>query len=139
MKMKLDKETMKLIGSNIRRERLMRKMSLEGLAEILQLSTAFLGLIERGQRGAKLANLMKIADVFGITVDDLLYRKSTNTPEIRPEWEGHERPIGLVEQQKKDAIVSLIYDFSVEEMDFAIGIIKNTRILRKNNKINCGT
>ena len=132
--MTLSRETMEVIGANIRRERLIRRMSMDELAEILQLSAAFVGLIERGQRGAKLANLMKIADVFGITVNDLVYSKSSDVLEVREEWEGHEKPVESTKQQKKDAIMSLIYDFSVEEMEFVIDSIKGLKTLKRNSK-----
>lgn len=135
--MKLTKESMKLIGANIRRERILRSMSMEELADILQLSVAFLGLIERGQRGSNLANLMKIADVFEITVNDLIGCKNSTTPsipEIRDEWEGHEKPTESDFQQKRNAIISHVYDFSIEEMEFLIDSIKVFRAHKKSNK-----
>jgi len=125
---------METIGANIRRERLLRRMSMEELSEILQLSTAFIGLIERGQRGAKLANLMKIAEVFGITVNDLIYSRDSDALEVREEWEGHEKPIeqeDFMKQQKKNAIMSLVYDFNVDEMEFVIETIKGLKTLKR--------
>ena len=130
----LTKKNMETIGANIRRERMLRRMSMEELSEILQLSTAFIGLIERGQRGAKLANLMKISEVFGITVNDLVYSKEPDIMEVREEWEGHERPIEhreFAKQQKKNAILSLIYDFSIEELEFIIESIKGIKALKR--------
>lgn len=130
----LTRKNMETIGGNIRRERLLRRMSMEELSEILQLSTAFIGLIERGQRGAKLANLLKISEVFGITVNDLVYDKEPNVLEVREEWEGHEKPVeheAFIRQQKKNAIMSLIYDFSVEEMEFIIESIKGLKALKR--------
>jgi len=131
----LSRKNMEIIGANIRRERLLRRMSMEELSEILQLSTAFIGLIERGQRGAKLANLMKISEVFGITVNDLIHNREPEVLEVREEWEGHEKPIEQEEflrQQKKNAIMSLVYDFSVEEMEFVIETIKGLKTLKRN-------
>ena len=125
---------METIGANIRRERLLRRISMEELSEVLQLSTAFIGLIERGQRGAKLANLMKIAEVFGITVNDLIYNREPEILEVREEWEGHEKPVeqeSFLKQQKKNAIMSLIYDFNVEEMEFIIETIKGLKALKR--------
>ena len=127
--MSLNKTTMKVIGSNIRRERILRNMSIEELSEILQLSTAFVGLIERGQRGVKLSNLLKIADIFGITVNDLVYNRSSNILEVREENENEE----TLRQQKKDAIMSLVYDFSSDELHFIITAIKGVRTLKKND------
>jgi len=103
-------------------------MSIEELSEILQLSTAFIGLIERGHRGAKLYNLLRIADIFGITVNDLVYSKSTDVLEVR---EGNENNEDALKQQKKDAIVSLVYDFSAEELQFLVSTIKAMRALKR--------
>ena len=132
--MKLGKEKMKLIGANIRHERNLRNMTMDELAEILQLSVAFLGLIERGQRGAKLANLIKIAEVFELTVNDLIGCKRSNVPEIREEWEGHEKSAHVEIQQKKNAVWSHMYDFSIEEIDFIIDLIKGFRAIKRNEK-----
>ena len=126
--MPLSKSTMSIIGSNVRRERMLRNMSIEELSEILQLSTAFIGLIERGHRGAKLYNLLRIADIFGITVNDLVYSKSTDVLEVR---EGNENNEDALKQQKKDAIVSLVYDFSAEELQFLVSTIKAMRALKR--------
>ena len=130
----LTKKNMETIGANIRRERMIRRMSMEELSEILQLSTAFIGLIERGQRGAKLANLMKISEVFGITVNDLVYSAEPKVMEVREEWEGHEQPVEhdeFIIQQKKNAIMSLIYDFGVEELEFIIESVKGLKNLKR--------
>jgi len=132
----LTKKNMQVIGSNIRRERLLRRMSMEELSDTLGLSTAFIGLIERGQRGAKLANLMKISEVFGITVNELVYDREAEVLEVREEWEGHEKPVDqeeFLKQQKKSAINSLIYDFSSEEMEFIIDTIKGLKALKRSN------
>jgi len=108
-------------------------MSIEELSEILQLSTAFIGLIERGHRGAKLYNLLRIADIFGITVNDLVYSKSADALEVR---EGNEDGEKAVKQQKKDAMMSLVYDFSAEELQFIISTIKAMRSLKRTGNKN---
>ena len=126
--MPLSKNAMSIIGSNVRRERMLRNMSIEELSEILQLSTAFIGLIERGHRGAKLYNLLRIADIFGITVNDLVYSKSSDMLEVREDNGNSEE---VLKQQKKDAIVSLVYDFNPEELQFVISTIKAMRTLKR--------
>jgi len=105
-------------------------MSIEELSELLRLSTAFVGLIERGQRGAKLANLLKIADIFSITLNDLVYNKGVDSLEVREKDEENEE---VIKQQKKDAIMSLIYDFSSDELDFVITAVKGLRTLKRND------
>jgi len=65
-KVRLDK----LVGMNIRRERELRKITREELAEILDLKVAHVGLIERGMRGATAVTLTKLAKVFNISMDN---------------------------------------------------------------------
>ena len=63
----------KKIGARIRREREALRMSLEELAGMVGISSAFLGLIERGNRGVKIDKLARFADIFGLTVNDFVY------------------------------------------------------------------
>ena len=57
-------------------------LSLEELAEIMGISPAFAGLIERGQRGVKLDRLITICEFFHVSFDYLMFGKNAhNTPE----------------------------------------------------------
>ena len=114
----------KHIGANIRYERTIRSMSIDELAEMLHLSTAFIGLIERGQRGAKLSNLIKTAEIFGITVNDLIYGRHGDALEVREESEA----VALA--SKKATISSLLYDFDSNELDLIISNIRALRTLK---------
>ncbi|MEW9122207.1 MAG: helix-turn-helix transcriptional regulator [Thermotaleaceae bacterium] len=62
----------KSIGQKIRKERTMHHLTLEKLAEILDLSPSYMGLIERGQRGISIETLYKLAKIFNVTTDYLL-------------------------------------------------------------------
>ena len=59
-----NEELCAIVGRNIRRERLARKMSIKELAKCLKVSTAYMGLIERGKRGTTALNLFKLAVLF---------------------------------------------------------------------------
>lgn len=61
----------KIVGKNIRREREVRKITRDELAEIVDLTTSHLGLIERGERGATPVTLEKVVQAFGISIDGL--------------------------------------------------------------------
>ena len=61
----------KTIGKNIRSEREARKITRDELAEVIDLTTSHLGLIERGERGATPVTLEKLVRAFGITIDSL--------------------------------------------------------------------
>ena len=114
----------KNIGANIRYERTIRNMSIDELAEMLHLSTAFIGLIERGQRGAKLSNLIKMAEIFGITINDLIYGRHGNTLEVKEESEA------ALLSTKRATISALLFDFDCDELDFIISNIRSLRVLR---------
>jgi transcriptional regulator with XRE-family HTH domain len=60
-----------LLGSRIREFRLLRQMSLRGLAEQAKASPSFLSQLERGQTSASIGTLRRIADALGVTVADL--------------------------------------------------------------------
>ena len=66
-KVRLDK----VIGRNIRNERVSRKLTRDELAEVVDITTSHLGLIERGERGATPVTLEKLVKAFDISVDSL--------------------------------------------------------------------
>lgn len=65
-------ENRKIIGTNVRFKRQEYNLTIEDLSEIVDIAPGFLGLIERGQRGTSIVNLIKISDFFGVTLDDLI-------------------------------------------------------------------
>jgi len=71
-KVRLDKR----VGGNIRRERELRKITRDELAEVIDLTTSHLGLIERGERGATSVTLEKIVRAFGVSIDSLFAEPS---------------------------------------------------------------
>ena len=72
----------KLLGKRIREMRHVFNISREELAEILDISVSSLGLIERGERGVTLLNLIKVSDTFGISIDKILLREQ-KTPSAK--------------------------------------------------------
>lgn len=61
-----------MIGHRIREERLRLNLTQEALAEDVELTTAYIGQVERGERNFTLENLIKVANRLGVTVDYLL-------------------------------------------------------------------
>jgi len=59
-----------VIGKNIRTERQARNLSRDELAEMLDLTTSHMGLIERGERGATAVTLSKLSRVLHMPVDN---------------------------------------------------------------------
>lgn len=68
-----------MIGKRIREERLRSKLTQETLAEDVDLTTAYIGQVERGERNLTLDNLVKVANRLGVTVDYLLTDSLTST------------------------------------------------------------
>ena len=60
------------IGARIRETRESARMTREGFAEKVDISTQFLTDIERGRMGASLETVLKICSVLGVTTDTIL-------------------------------------------------------------------
>lgn len=61
-----------LLGKRIREERLRLNLTQERLAEDINISTAYLGQVERGERHITLDKLIPLAGRLGVSVDFLL-------------------------------------------------------------------
>ena len=61
-----------MLGKRIREERLKLNLTQEVLAEDVDLTTAYIGQIERGERNLTLENLIKVSNRLGVTIDYLL-------------------------------------------------------------------
>lgn len=70
----------KLLGNRVRQERLKLNLTQEQLAEKVDLSTSYIGQIERGERNISLDTLVVICKSLGVTIDYLL-QDSTNIEE----------------------------------------------------------
>jgi len=62
-----------LFGKKIREERLKRNLTLEQLSEKCDISSNFLGQLERGKNVPSLKSLIRIANVLEVSIDDLLF------------------------------------------------------------------
>ncbi len=62
-----------LLGEQIRRARKAKGYTLEQLAEILDVSTTFIGQIERAKGVPSLETLVKIANALEVSADSLLF------------------------------------------------------------------
>ena len=118
MDRKLEKDYLdEIIGRNIRLERELRRLSRDELAEMMDLTTSHMGLIERGERGATAVTLSKLSKTFGIPIDHLF---------------ASPRKSGLSVREKEDdaaqanckKIQSLLTCLGEEELEFIIHTIK---------------
>lgn len=69
----------RIVGQNIMAARKLMNLSRDELAEIMGLASSHIGLIERGDRGATTATLLKFATIFNMSVDNL-FREAGSTP-----------------------------------------------------------
>lgn len=67
-----DEVNFRQIGVKIKEERLKRHLTQEKLAEMVDVTPAFVGHIERGERSLSLITLIKISNCLGVTIDYLL-------------------------------------------------------------------
>lgn len=110
----------KIMGENIRNERVSRSMSIDELAELLELTSGFVGLIERGRRGATAYTLFKLSDIFGMPIDDMFVNTDGYAARVS---EDKSSPV----KAKRAKINSILYDLNESELDFIIAIIKELK------------
>lgn len=96
-----------LLGKRIKAERNKLNLTQEKLAEDVDISTAYLGQIERGERNVTLDKLIPIANRLGVTIDFLLsdYLSSPDDASI-------------------DTIRQLFHGKSNSQKEFAINLLK---------------
>lgn len=75
---KIDDEALAAFGARVAGLRNAAGMTRQQLAEALQITASYVGFFERGERMAGPSILIKLADVFKTTTDDLLGRAGTD-------------------------------------------------------------
>ena len=114
-----------MMGMNIRNERKARHLSIEEFAEMLGLTPGFIGLIERGDRGATPYTLYKISDIFEMPLGPLFGDVKKNAVK-EPE---------SAKKVKRNKISSLAADLTEIEMDFVIQMIKGIKNMNKGKEL----
>ncbi|MBN1776676.1 MAG: helix-turn-helix transcriptional regulator [Clostridiales bacterium] len=101
------------LGRRIRKQRTQRGWTQEALAERVNVSTSFVGHVERGSRKASLETLVSMANALDVSVDYLL-SGSINNSVIGP------MPKGLSNQQRtalKEILTTIQDNLSEWEKD----------------------
>lgn len=111
-----------IIGKNIRQERKARKFSVENMAEFLELSISYIGLLERGDRCPSLKIVYKLCELFGITPDDLLLESEADFAKLHV---AEDKNVYL--KYKIDALTSFLAAMNETELDFVISVVKNLK------------
>jgi len=60
------------LGEKIKKERIRNRLTQEMLAEMADITSSYVGQIERGERKVTLSKLVRIANVLNVSVDYLL-------------------------------------------------------------------
>lgn len=104
------------LGKRIREERLKLNLTQEQLAEDVDLSTAYIGQIERGERRVSLENLIAIVKRLDITVDYILIDSvNTNSNTLYCIW--NQLMNGRTEKEKSMAVdmIKLLFGYLDKE------------------------
>jgi len=113
-----------IFGENVRIARKERGFTAEVLAKFLGISTAYVGLIERGERCPSMETYMKICDFFGESYETMLtVRKDYRVAEKRRL--NKDPNINSRVQRKQKMIISMVNTFSDDELDFIISAVKS--------------
>ncbi len=116
----------KIIGSNIRYERKRRGLTIDDFAKVIGMAPGFLGLIERGQRGTSVKNMVAIAEFFDISLDDLITKDLSNGGSDMKDMENTRSA------KARRALKSLVSSLTEDEIVFITSVIKSM------NKMNTG-
>ena len=115
------KNLCEIIGKNIRAERRKRKFSIDDLAEYIELSASYVGLLERGDRCPSINSLLKLCELFKITPNELLLKR---------DYKGTFSVSERKENEHKDyhkAILSLLQTLNESQLKFTSNMIKNLK------------
>ncbi|MDO4300800.1 MAG: helix-turn-helix transcriptional regulator [Clostridia bacterium] len=111
----------KIIGSNIRYERKLRGLTIDDFAKVIGMAPGFVGLIERGQRGTSITNMVKIAEFFDITLDELITKDLSLGKASTP------KSVNRVEKDRR-ALISMINTMAEDKVQI---LAANAKALNK--------
>ena len=96
------------IGNNVRAARQSKNLTIEQLAELIDVTDSYLGVAERGTSGFSVEVIIRLASVLGVTTDSLLME---NAPNPEP-------------STKLDSLVMLLSKCSDSEIDYLAEFVK---------------
>jgi len=116
-------EKCQVFGENMRIARKERGFTSEVLAKFLKISTAYVGLIERGERCPSLETFLRICDFFGESYETMLTpRSGLSVAESKAARRENDKD-QVVRKQKM--IMAMINTFDVKELDHIISVVKS--------------
>ena len=95
----------------------------EAFGRFIGISTAYVGLIERGERTPSLEVFLKICDFFGVSRDEMLTPRDSSgaSNDLTNIQESQAKRI----TKKQKMIASMLNSFNGEELDHIIKVLKS--------------
>jgi transcriptional regulator with XRE-family HTH domain len=109
------------MGKNVRSLRESKNISIDELAQLMSLSPAFIGLIERGTRGITSFNVKQLTEIFDISADELFKEPRASLSVKEPDFK--------TSQIEKANI--LAKKLTLDELNIAINLMSQLYSLRK--------
>ena len=107
------------LGKTMKKYRLAYNLSVEELAKLLDVSSAFIGLIESGKRNLNLKNLVRLTEIFDVNINELIYDT------------GESLTIKLTQEERQlRALSALLTGLNENELKYIIANVENLKILR---------
>ena len=99
-----------IVGANLRKYRLMAKLTQDELAEKAGLSASFVASIERGTKGVTLKSLEQLSNALNISIEMLLHTSDTNNifKNLEILLKGKPEPITLIAEEMIHLFVSAL-------------------------------
>jgi len=116
-----------IVGANLRAERQARHMTMEDMAEALNLSVHMVRLMEKGDRGVTPTNMQKLSEMFDMPLDAFYIPRTESKYSLREEAEDPRKYL-------RQRIKALTLDFSAKELEFLISTIRNFRLVHRSNE-----
>ena len=124
------------LGKNIRIERKRRGFSTEDLAEFLELSSSYIGLLERGERCPSVKALLKICELYSITPDIILYQTAPFTGKSSNKTPSNFK-VNVAEKtnsklnDKREAMLSMMSKLDSAELSYLINAVREIKVFQK--------
>jgi len=99
------------VAARLKALRKQHKLTIERLAEMIKVSTSFIGLIEKGESGISLENLYKLSQVFSCSIDFLITGEEQNAAAIAANTNPN-----LV------MLTAALCDYTSEEIEFLVSL-----------------
>lgn len=94
------------LGEKIKKERMRNRYTQEMLAEMAEITSSYVGQIERGERKVTLSKLVRIANVLNVSIDYLL-SDTINTIDDELEVE-IKNEVGKMKDKDKSMVMDII-------------------------------